>query len=136
MGLIQLQLFEPYSLSSHGLQHIRLSFTVSWSVFKLMSIESVMPSDYLILCCPLLFLPSIFPSIRLFSNESVLPIRLSKYWSFSFHMSPSYEYSGLIAFRFGSIDVVYLCFHCRLIRVYLQSMCFLLQSFLYLCIYN
>ena len=71
----------------------------SWSLLKLMSIESVMPSDHLILCCPLPLLPSIFPSIRVFSSESVLRIRWPKYWSFSFSISPSNEYSGLISFR-------------------------------------
>ena len=74
-----------------------LSITNSQSVLKLMSIESVMPSDHLILCCPLLLLPP--PSIRVFSNESVLCIRWPKYWSFSFSISPSNEYSGLISFR-------------------------------------
>ena len=74
-----------------------LSFTISQSLLKLMSIESVMPSNHLILCRPLLLLPSIFPSIRVFSKESALRIRWSKYWSFS--ISPSNEYSGLIAFR-------------------------------------
>ena len=76
-----------------------LSVTNSQSLLKLLSIKSVMPSNHLILCCPLLFLPSIFPSIRIFSNESVLPIRCPKYWSFSFSISPSNEYSGLISFR-------------------------------------
>ena len=76
-----------------------LSITNSWSLLKLMSIESVMPSNHLILCCPLLLPPSIFPSIRIFSNESVLFIRWPKYWSFSFSISPSNEYSGLISFR-------------------------------------
>ena len=72
-----------------------LSFTISQSLFELMSIDSVMPSNHLILCCPLLLLPSIFPSIRVFSNESVLCIRWPKYWSFSFNNSiPSNEYSG------------------------------------------
>ena len=71
-----------------------------------MSIESVMPSNYLILCCPLLLLPSIFPSIRVFSNESVLPIRWPKYWSFSFRISPSDEYSGLISFRIDRLDLL------------------------------
>ena len=75
-----------------------LSITNSWSLLKLMSIESVMPSNYLILCHPLLS-PSIFPSIRVFSNESVLCIRWPKCWSFSFSISPSNEYSGLISFR-------------------------------------
>ena len=75
-----------------------LSITNSWSFFKLMSIELVMPSNHLILCRPLLFPPSIFPSIRVFSNESVLRIRWPKDWSFSFNISPSNEYSGLISF--------------------------------------
>ena len=72
-------------------------------LLKLMSIESVMPSSHLILCRPLLLLPSIFPSIRVFSNESVLHIRCPKYWSFSFSISPSNEYSGLISFRMGLV---------------------------------
>ena len=76
-----------------------LSTTNSQSLFKLMSIETGMPSNHLILCHPLFFLPSIFPSIRVFSNESVLCIRWPKYWSFSFSISPSNEYSGLISFR-------------------------------------
>ena len=76
-----------------------LSISNSQSLLKLMSIESVMPSNHLILCHPLLLLPSIFPSIRVFSNESVLCIRQPKYWSFSFNISPSNEYSGLITFR-------------------------------------
>ena len=74
-----------------------LSFTNSQSLLKLMSIESVMPSNHLILCCPLILPPSIFPSIRVFSNESVLHIRWPKYWSFSFSISPSSEYSELIS---------------------------------------
>ena len=76
-----------------------LSITNSQSLLKFMSIESVMPSNHLILCHPLLLLPSIFPSIRVFSNKSVLCIRWPKYWSFSFNISPSNEYSGLISFR-------------------------------------
>ena len=71
----------------------------SRSLLKLMVIESVMPSNHLILCCPLILLPSIFPSIRVFTNESVLCIRWPKYWSFSFSIRPSNEYSGLISFR-------------------------------------
>ena len=81
-----------------------LSFTISWSLLKLMSIESVMPSNHLILCCPLLLLPSIFPSIRVFSSESALHIRWPKYWSFSFSISPSNEYSELISFRIDWFD--------------------------------
>ena len=76
-----------------------LSITNSRSILTLMSIKLVMPSSHLILCRPVLLLPSIFPSIRVFSNESVLHIRWPKYWSFSFNISPSSEYSGLIAFR-------------------------------------
>ena len=76
-----------------------LSITNFGSLLKLMSIESVMPSKHLILCLPLLLLPSVFPSIRVFSNESVLLIKWPKYWSFSFSISPSNEYSGLISFR-------------------------------------
>ena len=75
-----------------------LSITKSWSSLKLMSIESVMPSNHLILCLPLLLPPSIFPSIRVFSNESFLPMRWPKYWSFSFSFSPSNDYSVLISF--------------------------------------
>ena len=83
-----------------------LSITNSWSFLKFMSIESVMPSNYLILCHPLLLLPSIFPSIRVFFNESALCIRWPKYWSFSFSISPSNEYSGLISFRMVWLDLL------------------------------
>ena len=83
-----------------------LSITNSQSLLKLMSIESVIPSNHLILCCPLLLLPSIFPSIRVFSNESILCIRWPKYWSFSFNISPSNEYSGLISFRMDWLDLL------------------------------
>ena len=76
-----------------------LSITNSWNLLKVLSIESVMPSSHLILCHSLLLLPSIFPSIRVFSNESPLRIRWPKYWSFSFNISPSREHSGLISFR-------------------------------------
>ena len=83
-----------------------LSITNSRSLLKLMSLESVMPSCHLILCHPLLLLPSMFPSIRVFSNESVLRIRWPKYWSFSFSISPSNEYSGLITFRMDWFDLL------------------------------
>ena len=83
-----------------------LSITNSWSLLKLMSIELVMPSNQLILCRPLSLLPSIFPSIRVFSNESDLPIRWPKYCSFSFSISPSNEYSGLIFFRVDWFDLL------------------------------
>ena len=82
------------------------SITNSQSLLKLMSIESVMPSHCLILCCPLLILPSIFPSIRVFSNESVLQIRWPNYWSFSFSISPSNKHSGLISFRIDWLDLL------------------------------
>ena len=82
-----------------------LSITNSWSLLRLVSIESVMPSSHLILCRPLL-LPSVFSSIRVFSNESVLRIRHPQYWSFSFSISPSSEYSGLISFRMDWLDLL------------------------------
>ena len=109
--------FDDFS-SVQSLSHVRLfatpwtaarqaslSITNSWSLLKLLSIESVIPSNHLILCCHLLLPPSIFPSIRVFSNESVLCIRWPKYWSFSFSISPSNEYSGLISFRMDWLDL-------------------------------
>ena len=108
-----------FSQSVQSLSHFRLlgtpwtaahqaslSITSSWSLLKLMSIESVMPSNHLILCHPLLLLPSVFPSIRVFSSESVLRIRWPKYWSFSFSISPSNEYSGLISFMTDWLDLL------------------------------
>ena len=86
--------------------HASLSLTDSQSFLKHMSIELVMPSNHLILCHPLLLLPSIFPSIRVFSNESVFPIRWPKYGSFSFSISPSSEYTGLIFFRIDWFDLL------------------------------
>ena len=83
-----------------------LSITNSWSLPKLMSIKSVMPFSHLILCRPLLLLPSVFPSIRIFSNESVLHIRWPKYWSFSFNIIPSEEHPGLISFRMDQLDLL------------------------------
>ena len=83
-----------------------LFFTISWSLLKLMSIESGMPSNDLLLCCPLLLLPSIFPSIRIFSNEMALRIRWPKYWSFSFSINPFNECSGLISFRTDWFDLL------------------------------
>ena len=87
-------------------QQASLSITNSRSLLKLPSIESVMLSNHLILCCPLFLPPSIFPSIRVFSNESVLCIRWTKYWSFSFSINPSNEYSGLISFRMDWLDLL------------------------------
>ena len=108
-----------YISSVRSLSHVRLfvtsrtagcqaslSITNSQSLLKLMSIELVMPPNYLIFCCPLLFLPSIFPRIRVFSNESVLCIRRPNYWSFSFSINPSREYSGLISFRMDWLDLL------------------------------
>ena len=90
------------SLRPHGLTS--LSITTSWSLLKLMSIELVMPSNHLILCHSLLLPPSVFPSIRVFSNKPDLHIRWPKYWSFSFSISPSNEYSGLISFSTNCLD--------------------------------
>ena len=95
-------LCNPMDCSTPG----SLSFTISQSLLKLMSIESVMLSNHLILCRPLLLPPSIFLSIRVFSNESVLPIQRPKYWSFSFSISPSNEYSGLISFMMDWFDLL------------------------------
>ena len=85
---------------------VSLSITISQSLLKLMSIKSVMPSNRLILCCPLLLLPSVLPSIRVFSSESVLRIRWPKYWNFSFSISPYNGYSGLISFRMDWLDLL------------------------------
>ena len=101
--LSHVQLFATPWTAAH---QASLSITNSWSLPKIMSTESVMPSNHLILCHPLLLLPSIFPSIRVFSNESVLRIRLPKDWSFSFNISPSNEYSGLISFRMDWLDLL------------------------------
>ena len=95
-------LCDPMDCSKWG----SLSITYSWSLLKLMSIELVMPSNHPILCCPLLFLPSIFPSLRVFSRESVLCIRWPKYWSFSFSISPFNEYTGLTSFRMDWLDLL------------------------------
>ena len=101
--LSHVQLFEtPWTAAGQA----SVSITNSWSLLKLTSIELVMPSNHLILCRPLLLPPSIFPSIRVFSNESVLCIRWTKYWSFSFSISPSSEYSGLISFRIDWLDLL------------------------------
>ena len=95
-------LSDPMDCSTPGF----LSITNSHNLLTFMSIESVMPSNHLILCCPLLILPSIFPSIRVFSNESVLCIRWPNYWSFSFSVCLSDEYSGLISFRIDWFDLI------------------------------
>ena len=92
----------------HELQHARLPCPSpdSWILLRLMSLKSVMPSNHLILSCPLLLLPSIFPSIMVFSNESALHIRWPKYWSFSFNIRPSNEYPGLISYRMDWLDLL------------------------------
>ena len=102
-SLSRVRLFEtPWAAACQA----SLSFTIFWNLLKLMSIKSVMPSNNLTLCRPLLLLPSIFPSIRVFPNESVLHIRWPKYWNFSFSISPSREYSGLIFFRRDWLDLL------------------------------
>ena len=102
-SLSHVQLFATQCTAT---QQASLSFTNSWSLLKIMSIKSVMPSNHLILCHLLLLLPSIFPSMRVFSRESVLLIRWPKYWSFSFSISPSNKYSGLISFRMDWLDLL------------------------------
>ena len=94
------------SLRPHGLQLTKPSYHQLRGLLKLMSVESAMPSSHLILCHPLLLLPSIFPSINVFSNESSLCIRWPKFWSFRFNISPSSEYSGLISFRMDWLDLL------------------------------
>ena len=101
LSLVQLFL-TPWTVARQA----SLSFTISWSLLKLMSLELVVPANYLIFCCPLLLLPSIFPSIRVFSNESALWVRWPKYWNFSFTISPSNEYSELISFRTDRFDLL------------------------------
>ena len=101
-SLSHVRLCDPLDLSIPA----SLSITNSQSLLKLMSIKSVMPSNHLILCHPLLLLPLIFPGIRVFSNESILHIRWPKYWSFIFSISPSSEYSGLISFRMDWLDLL------------------------------
>ena len=107
MGSVQslshVQLFVTPWTAAH---QASLSITNSWSLLKFMSIKSVMPSNHLIICHPLFLLPSIFPSIRVFSNELVLHIRWPKYWSFNFSISPSNEYSGLISCRIDWLDLL------------------------------
>ena len=104
---VQLFSYVQYSVTPWTAAHqASLSITNSRSLLKLMSIESVMPSNHLILCFPLILLPSVFPSIRVFSSESVLHIRWPKYWSFSFSISPSNEYLGLVSFRIDWFDLL------------------------------
>ena len=100
--LSHVQLFVTSWTTAH---EASLCITNSWSLLTLMSIELVMPSNHLILCHPLFFPTSIFPSIRFFSNESVIPIRWPKYWSFNFTIYPSNEYSGMISFRMDWLDL-------------------------------
>ena len=109
MSITSVQLLirvRPFATPWTAARQASLSITNSRTLFKLTSIESAMPSNHLILCPPLLLLLSIFPSIRVFSNESVLPIRWPKSWSFSFSISPLNEYSGLISFRMDWLDLL------------------------------
>ena len=120
LGVVQFSqiqlLVTPWTEASQA----TLSFTNSCSLLKLMSVELVMPSNHLIFCCPLLRLPSIFPSIRIFSNKSALGIRCPKYWSFSFSISPSNDYLGLISFRVDWLD---------LLAGRSRDLCFILQMY-------
>ena len=102
-SLSRIRLFATPWTAAH---QASLSVTNSWNLLKLISIESVIPSNYLIFCRPLFLLPSVFPSIRVFSSESALCIRWQKYWSFNFNISPSNEYSGLISFRMDWLDLL------------------------------
>ena len=106
MCSVQLLSVQLFATSWTAAPQASLSITNSWSLLKLMSIELVMPSNHLILCHPLFFPPSIFPSIRVFSSESLLHIRWPVYWSFSLNISPSNEYSGLISFRMDWLDLL------------------------------
>jgi len=105
-GNTSILLLFSHSVMSNSLQPHRLFFTISWSLLKLRSIELMMPFNHLIFCHPLFLLPSIFPRIIVFLNESTLCIRWTKYWSFSFSISPSNEYSGLISFRIDWFDLL------------------------------
>ena len=128
------------SFRPHGLtHHVSLSFTISWSLLKLVTLELVMSSNHPILCHPLLFLPSIFPSIKIFSNELTLCVRWPKYWSFT--ISPSSEHSGLISFRIGWFDLFgvqgtlknLLQHHCLKVSILWCSTFFMVQlSYLYM----
>ena len=102
-SLSHVQLFASPGTAAH---QASLSFTISWSLLRFMSVESMVPSNHLILSCPLRLLPPIFPSIRVFSNVLALHIRWPKYWSFSFSISPSNEYSRLISFRTDWFDLL------------------------------
>ena len=150
--IIQIYVLSPLLLFS--LSHVQLfatpwtaacqaslSITISWNLLKLMSIESVMPSSHLILCHPLLLLPSIFPNIRVFSNKSALCIRWPKYWNFSFNISPSNEHPGLISFRMDWLDLLavqgtlksLLQHHSSKASILLRSALFIFQlSYLYM----
>ena len=136
-----LTLCDPLDCSIPGF----LSFTLSQSLLTFMSIESVMPSNHLILCCPLLLLPSVFPSIRVFPSELALRIRWPKYWSFSFSISPSNGYSGLISFRMDWLDLLavqgtlksLLQYHSSKASVHQCSAFFMVQlSHPYMTVYN
>ena len=120
LGVVQLSQVQLLVTPWTEARQATLSFTNSCSLLKLMSVELVMPSNHLIFCCPLLRLPSIFPSIRIFSNKSALGIRCPKYWSFSFSISPSNDYLGLISFRVDWLD---------LLAGRSRDLCFILQMY-------
>ena len=121
---------QPFATPRTAAHQVSLSVTVSWSLLKLLSIESVIPSNHLILCCPLLHLSSIFPSIRVFFNESVLPIRWPKYWSFS--ISFSSEFSGLISFRIDWFDLAVQETHKSLLQPHVSKAPILWRSALFI----
>ena len=118
-SLSHVQLFVTSQTATH---QASLSFTISQSLLKLMSIESLRPCNHLILCCPLLFLPSLFLSIRVFSNELALCIRWPRYWSFSFSISASNEYSG-ISFRIDWFDFLVIQGTLKCLHVYIYLVC-------------
>ena len=135
LGLVVVQSLShvwPFAIPWTAARQASLSFIISWSLLKFISIESVMPPNHLILCHPLLLLPSIFPSIRVFSDESALCIRWPKYWSFSFIISPSNEYSWLISFRIDWFHLLrgYIIFFSKwsFWQNYLLKNCFLHNS--------
>ena len=113
-----------------------LSITNNQSLLKLMSIESVMPSNHLILCCPLVLTPSIFPSIKVFSNESVLRIKWPKDWSFSFRISPSNECSGLISFRMDWLDLLAVQGNVKSLLQHHSSKASILRHYIFLILDN
>ena len=114
---------QPFATPWTAARQASLSFTISQSLLKLMSVESVMPFNHLVLCCPLLLLPSIFPSIRVFLDESPLYTRWPKHWSSSFSISPSNEHSGLISFRMDWLDLLVALYSVSYSCIYSEVLC-------------